>query len=143
MTRSIPLAQRRIGVVIQLLSYPLVYFLAVLAGLWPSIAGLLGLAALAGSSVYLYKGTGLWQFGNAPDDQLDERQMQIRNQAYRYAYMGVSALIVVSMLFLLVSEELKWRITIGYDQINLLFWTVWTIVMTLPSSILAWTEPEV
>ncbi len=143
MTRSIPLAQRRVGVVVQFLSYPLVYFLAIQAGLWPSVATLLGLAALVGSSVYLYLNTGLWHFGNAPDDELDERQMQIRNLAYRNAYIGVSALIVIILLYLLLAEGFRLPVPIGYNQINPLFWTIWTIVMTLPSAILAWTEPEV
>lgn len=143
MTRTIPRAQRRVAVVLQMISYPLIFLLANLLGIWPSVSALLALIGLAGVSAYLYYNTGLWQFGNAPDDQLDERQLQARNQAYRFAYIGVSTLIVLLMLYLLLADDFGLKIPQTFDQVTPFFWTVWAIVMALPSAILAWTESEV
>ena len=81
--------------------------------------------------------TGLWQFGSAPDDQLDERQVQARNQAYRLAYIGVSALIILLITGLLLADRLNWPLIVSYGQLSPVFWTIWTLVMVLPSAILA------
>ena len=143
MTRTIPRAQRRVAVVMQLVSYPLVFLVATLLGIWPSFSTLLGLLVFAGLSAYLYYNTGLWQFGNAPDEQLDERQVQTRNQAYRLAYIGVSALIILLIVSLLMADHYGLNLPRGYDQISPVFWTIWTFVMVLPSAILAWTESDV
>ena len=143
MTRTIPRAQRRVAVVLQMISYPLIILLANLLGIWPSMSALLALIGLAGISAYLYYNTGLWQFGNAPDEQLDERQVQARNQAYRFAYIGVSGLVVLFMLYLLLADNFGLRIPHTFDQITPFFWTIWTFVMALPSAVLAWTESDI
>lgn len=143
MTRTIPLARRRVAVIGQLLSYPLAFLFTRLLNIWPGIDTLLALSVFVGVSVYLYYNTGLWQFGNAPDDQLDERQVQTRNQAYRLAYIGVSAVIVLMLIYLMLAADFHWPVPSGYYQLSPVFWTVWTVVMVLPSSILAWTESDV
>ena len=143
MTRTIPRAQRRVAVVMQLVSYPLVFLVTTLLGIWPSFSTLLGLLVFAGLSAYLYYNTGLWQFGNAPDDQLDERQVQTRNQAYRFAYIGVSSVVILLFLYLVLAEDFRLNIPHGYDQISAVFNTVFTFIMVLPSAILAWTESDV
>ncbi|GAB3643189.1 hypothetical protein [Spirosoma arcticum] len=143
MIRTIPRAQRRIAVVLQLISYPLLFSIASLLGIWPSVSTLLALIGLAGISAYLYHNTGLWQFGNAPDDQLDERQVQTRNQAYRLAYIGVSGLVVLLLIYLALANDLRLLVPRGFDQVTPFFWTIWTFVMVLPSAILAWTESDV
>jgi hypothetical protein len=143
MTRTIPRAQRRVAVVLQLVSYPLVYLASIQLGLMPSLSTLLGLFVFAGLSVYLYHNTGLWQFGNAPDEQLDERQVQTRNQAYRFAYMGVSAVVILLFLYLILANDFWLSMPRSYDQVSPLFFTVFTFVLVLPSAILAWTESEV
>lgn len=143
MTRTIPLLRRRIAVIVQLVSYPFIILLTRLLHIWPGVDTLLALLAFAGVSVYLYYNTGLWQFGNAPDDQLDERQVQARNQAYRLAYIGVSALIILLITGLLLADHIHQPLTVNYDQLSPVFWTIWTLVMVLPSAILAWTESDI
>ena len=143
MTRTISLARRRIAVIGQLLSYPLIFLTATGLGIIPSLATLLGLLVFAAISAYLYRNTGLWQFGNAPDEQLDERQVQTRNQAYRFAYMGISALVILIFLYLILADDLRLRVPRSYDQISPIFNTVFTFIMVLPSAILAWTESDV
>ena len=143
MTRFIPLLHRRVAAVLQLASYPLLFLGLTLTGLNPNTATLLALAGVVAVSVYLYYNTDLWQFGNAPDTQLDERQVQARNQAYRLAYMSVSALVVLLLLYLAIAADFGWPVLSGYDQLHPFFWTVWILVMSFPSAILAWTEVEV
>lgn len=143
MIRTIPLIHRRVAVVLQLISYPMLFALANRLGIWPGVSTLLGLIGPVVISVYLYYNTGLWQFSNAPDDQLDERQVQIRNQAYRFAYIGVTTLVIVLLVCLMLATDLRWFMPNDSDQISPFFWTIWIFVVTLPSAILAWTESEV
>ncbi len=138
MTRTIPLLRRRIAVAIQLLCYPLLFITGRWLGLSVSLASLLGLAAVIGMIVYLYRGTGYWQLGNAPDNQLDERQLQVRNRIYRLAYIGVATLV----LAVLIAAIFGFPLPQGYDNVQPFYWTISTVVITLPSAILAWSEPD-
>jgi hypothetical protein len=112
-------------------------------GLSSSLATLLGLVPFVALSVYLYRGTQLWQYGNAPDEQLDERQVLVRNRAYRLAYSVVSLTVLILLVYLMLASDFHWPVLSGYDQISPFFWGVWTIVLVLPSAILAWTESDV
>lgn len=138
MIRTIPLLQRRIAVTVQLVCYPLLFLLGRYLGLSVSIASLVGLAAVVGMVIFLYRGTGFWQLGNAPDERLDERQLQIRNRIYRLAYIGVATLV----LAILIAAIFGFPLPQGYDNVQPFYWTISTIVITLPSAILAWTEPD-
>lgn len=138
MTRTIPLLQRRIAVAVQLLCYPVLFIASRWLGLSVSAASLVGLAAVIGMITYLYRGTGFWQLGNAPDDHLDERQLQVRNRIYRLAYIGVAMLV----LAVLIAAIFGYPLPQGYDNVQPFYWTIATIVLTLPSALLAWTEPD-
>lgn len=94
MTRTLSLTNRRVAVVLHLLSFPASFALTSGLGLLSSIAVLVALIAFAATAWYLYHNTRLLQFSNAPNEQLDERQVQTRNQAYRYAYTLVSTILV-------------------------------------------------
>ena len=139
MTRTIPLLQRRIAVSLQLSCYPILFILCRYLGLSVSIASLLGLAAGIGMIIYLYRGTGFWQLGNAPDERLDERQLQVRNRVYRLAYIGVATLVLAILIAAIFGIPLPQ----GYDNLQPFYWTISTVVLTLPSAILAWTEPDI
>lgn len=143
MIRTIPLTRRRLAVVLQFSCYPLILLLRQVVGLPTGLAAGLALIGFVIASVYLYYRTGLWHFGNAPDEQVDERQIQIRNQAYRYAYVGLSLAVMLGIIFVTLAVDFRWSLPTTYEQLSPLFWVAWTFVMTLPSSILAWTEPDV
>ncbi|GAB3561792.1 hypothetical protein GCM10027578_03100 [Spirosoma luteolum] len=143
MTRTLSLARRRVAVLIQLGSCPLLYVLTQTAGLPAQLAGALGLLLIMASSAYLYYKTGLWQFGNAPDEQVDERQVQVRNQAYRYAYMGLSLVVLLLAGYGLMALDLHWPLPSLAGSYDLVFWGTWVVVLGLPSALLAWTEPDV
>lgn len=142
MNRTLSLTRRRTAVAVQLLSYPLLcaagYQFA-----WPTRFVLpLALVIYAGASVYLYRGTGFWQFGNAPDDQLDERQVQVRNRAYRLAYATVCSLVLLLLAYLLLAPALGWAIPPVDTLLINLFYTAVILLPVLPSAILAWTESD-
>ena len=143
MTRTISLPHRRVATMVQLAIYPLTFGITHWAGLSSSLSTLLAIAAFVCVSIYLYRGTRLWQVGNAPDEQLDERQVQVRDRAYRIAYMVVSTLIILSLIYLMLTADFNWAMPVGYNQLNPFFWGAWTIIVVLPSAILAWTEAEI
>lgn len=143
MIRTISLARRRLAVVLQFGCYPLIFLLRQAVGLPTGLAAGVALIGFIVVSVYLYYRTGLWHFGNAPDEQVDERQIQIRNQAYRFAYIGLSTVVLLVIIFITLASDFQWSVPTTYEQLGPLFWVAWTFVMTLPSSILAWTEPDV
>ncbi|RYF78488.1 MAG: hypothetical protein EOO39_01275 [Cytophagaceae bacterium] len=143
MTRTLSLTQRRLATVLQLVSYPILFFTMRSIGLSSSLATMVGLLPFFALSVYLYRGTQLWQYGNAPDEQLDERQVLVRNQAYRLAYSFVSAVVLILLVYLMLASDFHWPVLNGYDQISPFFWGVWIVVLVLPSAILAWTESDV
>ena len=41
------------------------------------------------------------------------------------------------------ATDWHWPLPTDSSQVNPLFWSFWLLVVTLPSAILAWTEPEV
>ena len=95
------------------------------------------------SFILLFISSSLWKLGNAPDEQVDERQVTIRNQAYRYAYMLVSTFIVVVLIYMSVATDKGYWVPNSYTEYNAIFWGVFLLTITLPSSILGWTEEEV
>lgn len=143
MTRTLSLVQRRLATVFQLTSYPLLFLTTHWMGLSSSMATIIGLSAFAVLSAYLYRGTQLWQFGNAPDEQLDERQVLVRNRAYRFAYSIVSAAVLTLLVYLMLAADFRWPMLNGYDQLSPFFWSIMTVLLVLPSAILAWTESDV
>lgn len=104
---------------------------------------LLSAITLIYSLYYLYNGTQLWHFGNAPDAQLDERQVQVRNRAYRLAYTGVATFFILTAIYFAFAVDKNLWISKNWEEANLLVWVVIFIALTLPSSILAWMEEEV
>lgn len=92
---------------------------------------------------YLYRDTHLWQFGNAPDEQLDERQVQVRNKAYRLAYTGMASIFMLTAIYYTFAVDLNWWVPKNWEEADMIVWLVIFLTLTLPSSILAWMEEEV
>lgn len=137
------LRQRRLAVLGQLLSFPVILSLGSWLGLSVGWTTLLALLVYLATAFYLYRGTGLWHYGNAPDEWLDERQVQVRNRAYRLAYAFISALLIILIGYLLLAPDMGWSNLTNYNQRSGLFYTLFAVVLILPSAILAWTESEV
>ena len=145
--RVLPLFRRRAAVLVNYLMYPLMgLFMTkwLTDSKYINIAGILITSFLImGTFIYLYVDTQLWNLGNAPDKDLDERQIQIRDRAYRYAYMGIALGLLVGGVYYTVAVDKSLWLPSTYDQANYFLWGIILLTLTLPSAILAWTEPEV
>ncbi len=76
-----------------------------------------------------------------PDSELDERLLQVKNQAYRTAYRIFGALVLIAWplsLLLLVNDPGGNGITTAL----LIFGGVALLMTTLPTAIVAWREPD-
>lgn len=72
---------------------------------------------------------------------LDERERADRDRAYRNAYGVLGALTLVASLWtFLGGAEVWWPQT--QWQRNVLLWAVLLVVLSLPISFMAWTEPD-
>jgi hypothetical protein len=79
---------------------------------------------------------------DAPDELLDERQIQIRNTSFRYAYLVMGYLVLFLMLLVISGPRLELLGADGPDASFLLI-AVMFIFASLPSMILAWREKDI
>jgi hypothetical protein len=111
----------------------------------PAVAGVVGLVAIL---LTLFAIRRVYQFrsrlAQAPDAQLDERQLQIRDRAYVESYrifvtVTIAALMVAGILPGLLDHPL----TFDYTVAN--FFVVGAVILSiaLPSAVVAWREPDV
>lgn len=94
-----------------------------------------------GAGIALFWKSAVWHLGNAPSAQLDERQIQVRADAYTSAYQILAAvLLLLLVLFLDVFPGLTGELV----KANGTSWLVLLIVsaLNLPSDLLAWRERE-
>ena len=81
---------------------------------------------------------------NAPrlaDAELDERLLQVKNQAYRRAYLTLAPVVVVAWLLSL--GALQWQPNdLGRILAAVLVVAVALLMGTLPTTIVAWQEPD-
>ena len=75
------------------------------------------------------------------DEDLDERELAVRNAAYYTAYRAVAAYSIVAWMALIYSFELS-----ASTALLLAEWLVMPLlamVLTLPPAVILWTEPDV
>lgn len=88
---------------------------------------------------------GFWVLANAPDQDLDERQVKARDNAYRIAYALFSSLAGLGVLYwYLATDAVKLRLWLPTttNELNAVFWGVWLLMVSLPTAVLAWIEPD-
>jgi magnesium-transporting ATPase (P-type) len=79
---------------------------------------------------------------DAPDELLDERQIQIRNTSYRYAYLAMCYLILALLLLMFFGPELQLFQPEGNDGSYLAIAALFAFAAA-PSMILAWRERDI
>ncbi len=79
---------------------------------------------------------------DAPDELLDERQIQVRNTSFRYAYMWMGYIVLFLFLLMVFGPRLELFGSDGPDASFLLISTMF-IYASLPSMILAWREKDI
>lgn len=112
------------------------------------VGGALGVLPVAGATaVWLVLRLAVRVVAELPEQYLDERQSNRRNRAYVSAYQAFSgAMLVVGMGFFgwslaVAPADLVLRLNI--DVILGAYFTLTALALTLPTAVMAWTEPEV
>jgi hypothetical protein len=77
------------------------------------------------------------------DEMLDERQQQARNLNYLNAYRILGLIVIFTALYWYIATDSGrfWLPKTSYE-INVVFWGVMLLAITLPTAIAAWTEPD-
>jgi hypothetical protein len=147
--------QRNRRVLVTLLAFGLI--LVSLGSYWPTLKSNLNLSD--GTSVVVYSVTAIFvilvvfvgysllrisvrSIADAPDELLDERQIQVRNTSIRYAYyaMGYVVLALLSLTFF--GPELKLFQAEGNDGSYLMIATLFAYA-SMPSMVMAWRERDI
>lgn len=87
--------------------------------------------------------TSTYSMADQPDKRLDERQRMVRDRAYRFAYQALAAVFLVAALYAYIaldSGSLWFPRT--SNQLNAFFWGAMLLATTLPTAVIAWTEPD-
>ena len=98
--------------------------------------------------VFLFLGTysflriAVRGIADAPDELLDERQIQIRNTSYRYAYLAMGYIVLGLLLLIFFGPELQMFQPEGNDGSYLAIATMFAFAAA-PSMILAWRERDI
>jgi magnesium-transporting ATPase (P-type) len=79
---------------------------------------------------------------DAPDELLDERQIQIRDTSYRYAYLAMCYLILALLLLMFFGPDLELFQPEGNDGSYLAIAALFAFAAA-PSMILAWRERDI
>jgi Na+-transporting methylmalonyl-CoA/oxaloacetate decarboxylase gamma subunit len=84
-----------------------------------------------------------WDITTRNDDELDERQLPLRNQVYYYAYQIIAQIAIVSLLYWLAATQwFNWWVPQTGREISATFFAGVLVVTTLPTSVWAWLEPD-
>jgi glycopeptide antibiotics resistance protein len=79
---------------------------------------------------------------DAPNELLDERQIQIRDSSYRQAYLAMGYLILVLFLVMFFGPDLRLFEPEGNDGSFLLIASLFAFA-SLPSMFIAWREKDI
>ncbi len=79
---------------------------------------------------------------DAPDELLDERQIQVRNSSYRYAYFAMANLVLVVFLLFFFGPDLQLFQPEGNDGSYLVIATLFAYA-SAPSLFIAWRERDI
>jgi len=79
---------------------------------------------------------------DAPDELLDERQIQVRNTSFRYAYLSMGYIVIALLCLMFFGPELQLFEPEGNDGSYLAIATLFAFA-SAPSMILAWREKDI
>jgi hypothetical protein len=141
-----------------LVSLMIVGLIAVAMGsYWPTLKTNLNLSD--GTSVVIYSVTAIFvilvvlggysllrisvrSIADAPDELLDERQIQVRNTSIRYAYYAMGYVVLAILLLTFFGPELKLFQPEGNDGSYLMIATLFAYA-SMPSLVMAWRERDI
>jgi len=147
--------QRNRRVLVLLMAFGLV--LVSMGSYWPTLKTNLNLSD--GTSVVVYSVTAIFvilvvlvgysllrisvrSIADAPDELLDERQIQVRNTSIRYAYYAMGYVVMALLLLTFFGPELKMFQAEGNDGSYLMIATLFAYA-SMPSMVMAWRERDI
>jgi hypothetical protein len=89
-----------------------------------------------------YNDADSWHVANARDDQLDERQLRVRNRATVWSYRIVAAGAGLAAIYGVTAHEQGYWFPTGSGQLQAIMWAVLLGTLILPAGFVAWTEPD-
>jgi hypothetical protein len=147
--------QRNRRILVSLLALSLVAL--AMGSYWPTLK--ITMALSPGSEVFVYSVSAIvvvfavllgYSFlrvsvrgiADAPDELLDERQIEIRDTSYRYAYLSMGYLVIALLLLIFFGPEVSLFQAEGNDGSYLMIATLFAFA-SAPSMILAWREKDI
>ena len=104
------------------------------------IVGGLGIVTLV-AWLFLYRFRA--SLAQAPDDRLDERQVQVRDRAYLQSFRIFVVLVVAGLALLGFLPQLAGHpVALSFDIVLPFLLGAILYAVLLPSAVVAWTEPE-
>jgi hypothetical protein len=79
---------------------------------------------------------------DAPNELLDERQIQIRDSSYRHAYLAMGYVILGLFLLMIYGPDLRLFESEGNDGSFIVIATLF-VFASLPSMFIAWREKDI
>jgi hypothetical protein len=112
--------------------------------LWTAVLLLLaGLVLLAGLlSIFFGQGHAV-DLANQTDAALDERERQVRDRAFRFAYIWLAAAFTLLVTYAAIASDsgLGW-LPRTWNERQAVLWGVNLLAWTLPTASVAWMEPD-
>jgi hypothetical protein len=105
-----------------------------------SVAAFFVILALVGGYSLLH--VSVRSIADAPDELLDERQIQVRNTSFRYAYYLMGYIVMALILLMIFGPEVHMFQAEGNDG-SLLFIAFLFVFTSMPSMVLAWREKDI
>jgi hypothetical protein len=108
--------------------------------LWFSLAAIAAIILTLGA--YSLLRIAVRGIADAPNELLDERQIQIRDSSYRLAYLGMGYLILGLFLLMFYGPDLRLFESEGNDGSFIVIATLF-VFASLPSMFIAWREKDI
>ncbi len=83
----------------------------------------------------------LWRITNDEDRKLDEREILLRNRAYRGAYITLASALLLALVYWQIASDAGLWLPQGESAQAILVAGAFLFALTLPSAALAWIAP--
>lgn len=97
-----------------------------------------GLIVLALVACAPLSGTWLQRIVGEETKQLDEYELRLRGRALSAAYMVLSVLVLLLVIYAAIAIDKGFWVPSSYDAFNGLFWGVFLYASILPTALLSW-----
>jgi len=105
-----------------------------------SVTAIFAIFAVLGG--YSFLRISVRSIADAPDELLDERQMQVRDTSIRYAYYGMGYVVLAILTLMIFGPDLQMFQTEGNDGSYLMIATLFAYG-SMPSMVMAWRERDI